>query len=148
MQDLGIVRGLITLLTFAVFLGICWWAYRPASRRRFQEDALLPFEENDGVDPYELPERWTKRRSDVDLSTHMNFTSTVDIIGGNSGSPVVNRRGEVVGLIFDGNIHGLVLDIVYTEEKARAVSVNAEAIIESLRGVYGMDHLVSEILGE
>ena len=49
MPDLGIVRGGITLLTFAAFLGVCWWAYRPSSRRRFQEDALLPFDDSDGM---------------------------------------------------------------------------------------------------
>ncbi|MCH2585709.1 MAG: S46 family peptidase, partial [Planctomycetes bacterium] len=67
--------------------------------------------------------------------------------GGNSGSPVINREAEVVGLIFDGNIHSLVLDVVYTEEQARAVSVNAEAIIEALSKIYGMDALVKEIIG-
>ena len=94
-------------------------------------------------EPYALPETWRKAKPSRDV--HFNFVSTADIIGGNSGSPVINRRGEVVGLIFDGNIHGLVLDIVYTEEKARAVSVDAQAIIEALQSVYGLDRLVREL---
>ncbi|HLU47434.1 MAG TPA: S46 family peptidase, partial [Planctomycetota bacterium] len=102
-------------------------------------------ERSGGKDPYELPERWLRLRDEIDGQTHFNFVSTADIIGGNSGSPVINRDGEVVGLIFDGNIHGLVLDISYTEDKARAVSVDASAILESLRAVYGMDSLVKEL---
>jgi hypothetical protein len=97
------------------------------------------------ADPYELPESWISRRDSVSGETHFNFVSTADIIGGNSGSPVLNRNAEVVGLIFDGNIHGLVLDIGYTEEKARAVSVDTSAILEALRSVYGMNALVDEL---
>ena len=100
-----------------------------------------------GEDPYAMPESWRKSRDALSLSTHLNFVSTADIIGGNSGSPVINRAAEVVGIIFDGNIHSLVLDVVYTEEKARAVSVSAEAVVEALGVVYGMDGLVREILG-
>lgn len=109
--------------------------------------AYRKFEAAGGEDPYELPESWIEARSRLDLSTHFNFVSTVDIIGGNSGSPVIDRAGDVVGLIFDGNIHGLVLDIAYTEEKARAVSVNAEAILEALREIYRAERLVTEIVG-
>jgi len=103
--------------------------------------------EREGEEAYTLPESWRKARKKIGADVPFNFVSTPDIIGGNSGSPVINREAEVVGLIFDGNIHSLVLDVVYTEEQARAVSVNAEAIIEALSKVYGMDSLVKEILG-
>jgi hypothetical protein len=103
--------------------------------------------EREGEEAYTLPESWRKARKKVGADVPFNFVSTPDIVGGNSGSPVINREAEVVGLIFDGNIHSLVLDVVYTEEQARAVSVNAEAIIEALSKVYGMDALVKEILG-
>ena len=103
--------------------------------------------ERAGEDAYTLPKSWSEARDKIGADVPFNFVSTPDIIGGNSGSPVINREAEVVGLIFDGNIHSLVLDVVYTEEQARAVSVNAEAIIEALSKVYGMDGLVKEILG-
>ncbi len=102
--------------------------------------------ERKGEEAYTLPGSWLKAAGKIGADVPFNFVSTPDIIGGNSGSPVINRKGEVVGLIFDGNIHSLVLDVVYTEEQARAVSVNAEAIIEALRKIYGMDSLVKEIL--
>ena len=104
-------------------------------------------EEKDGKSPYELPASWLDARSRLELKTPFNFVSTADIIGGNSGSPVVNRKGEVVGIIFDGNIHSLVLDLSYSEEKARAVSVASQAITEMLRTVYGMNALADEIEG-
>lgn len=97
-------------------------------------------------EPFHLPPRWFERKSALDLSTPYNFVSTADIIGGNSGSPVVNAAGEFVGIIFDGNIHSLVLDFVYEAEKARAISVDSRAIIEALRKVYGADALVAELL--
>jgi hypothetical protein len=99
-------------------------------------------------EPFALPESWKSKRDNLKLDTPFNFVSTADIIGGNSGSPVVNRDGEVVGLIFDGNIQSLVLDYAYSEDQARAVSVHSAGIIEALRGVYQADGLIKEITGK
>jgi len=102
--------------------------------------------------PFDLPPRWEKLRPKLErdeafLKTPFNFVSTADIIGGNSGSPVVNTAGELVGLIFDGNIQSLVLDIAYDDTQARAVSVDAAGILAALRTVYAADTLVAELLG-
>jgi Peptidase S46 len=99
--------------------------------------------------PYELPKSWIIARDTgkLKLDTPLNFVSTADIIGGNSGSPVVNRDNEVVGLIFDGNIHSLVLDFGYDDKVARAVSVDSRAIVEALRSIYQADRLVVELTG-
>jgi hypothetical protein len=95
--------------------------------------------------PFQLPESWLNPPQPLDEATPFNFVSTADIIGGNSGSPVVNKAGEYVGIIFDGNIQSLVLGFKYTDEQARAVSVHSSAIVEALRKVYGADALVEEI---
>jgi V8-like Glu-specific endopeptidase len=74
--------------------------------------------------------------------------STADIIGGNSGSPVINRQGELVGIIFDGNLQSLVLDYTYTDKEARAVAVHSAGILEALRKVYSANRLVTELTGK
>jgi hypothetical protein len=96
-------------------------------------------------EPFDLPARWAAKRGALDLATPFNFVSTHDIIGGNSGSPVVNRAGEFVGIIFDGNLQGLVLDFAYEEVASRAISVDSRGIIEALRKVYGVEALVGEL---
>jgi hypothetical protein len=98
--------------------------------------------------PFDLPERWLKRKNRLNLATPFNFVCTADIIGGNSGSPVVNRAGEFVGIIFDGNIQSLVADLVYTEEQGRAVAVHSASIIEALIKVYEAKPLAEELLGK
>jgi hypothetical protein len=102
--------------------------------------------EHENREPFDLPQRWFDRKSALELTTSFNFVNTADIIGGNSGSPVVNTAGEFVGIIFDGNLPSLVLDFAYEDEHARAISVDCRAIIEAMRNVYGVNHLVDELL--
>ena len=97
---------------------------------------------------WRLPQRWLDRMDKVDLKVPFNFVHTADTTGGNSGSPVVNRKGELVGLLFDGNIDGLPGAYFYDEKVNRSVSVDARAILESLGKIYDAPHLVNELTGK
>jgi hypothetical protein len=99
----------------------------------------------DGKPPFDLTERYVNGRTTLDLGTPLNFVNTCDIIGGNSGSPVINRNGELVGLIFDGNIESLVGDFVYDERDNRAVAVHPGGMMEALRKLYRADALADEL---
>jgi hypothetical protein len=95
--------------------------------------------------PFDLPKSWLDRKGRLDLTIPFNFVNTADIIGGNSGSPIVNRAGEIVGIIFDGNIYSLVLAYAYTDEKARAVGVHSAGITEALNKIYEASQLANEL---
>jgi len=99
-------------------------------------------------EPFELPRRWADGKSKLDLSTPFNFVSTADTIGGNSGSPVLNRAGEFVGINFDRNRFGLVRNFVYTDEQARHISVHSKGIWEALRNLYDCQALLKELIRE
>jgi len=102
----------------------------------------------DCKEPYNLPVRFLTQRVKLKASTPLNFVCTADIANGNSGSPVVNRKNEVVGVVFDGNLESLGNSFVYDEEQARAVCVHSTAILEILEKVYEARHLVTEIRGD
>ncbi len=95
--------------------------------------------------PYNLPQRWMDKKSAVNLKTPFNFVSTDDIIGGNSGSPTVNKDGELIGLIFDGNIQSLVGNFIYDESVNRAISVDVRAMTEVLRKVFDANQIADEL---
>jgi hypothetical protein len=98
--------------------------------------------------PFDLTKKEVAGRDKLDLATPFNFVSTGDIIGGNSGSPVVNRDGELVGLIFDGNIESMAGDFVYDDERNRAVAVHSSGMMEGLRKLYGANALADELEGK
>lgn len=95
--------------------------------------------------PYVLPQRWWDKKNDVNLNTPFNFVSTNDIIGGNSGSPTINQNGELVGLIFDGNIQSLVGDFMYDGSVNRAISVDSRGMLEVMKKIFGANEIVAEL---
>ena len=101
--------------------------------------------EHNGREPFGLPPRWLERKQRLDLRTPFNFVCTADIVGGNSGSPVVNRQGEFVGIIFDGNLDSLIWDFVYAADSGRSLAVHSSAIREALRKVYDAQALADEL---
>ena len=98
--------------------------------------------------PYNLPQRWYDKKSALDLSTPFNFVTTNDITGGNSGSPTINQNGELVGLIFDGNIQSIVGDFMYDPSVNRAISVDSRGMLEILKKVFNANELVAELTGQ
>ena len=99
------------------------------------------------AEPFGLPARWRDAKGKLDLATPFNFVSTADTIGGNSGSPVLNRAGELVGINFDRNRHGLVRNFVYTDEQARHIAVHGRAVLAALP-LYAAEALGEELVGK
>ena len=130
----GVVKGYAaegqTVPFATTFAGL----YERAEKQKYKE-------------PFELPKRWLDGKSKLDLETPFNFVSTADTIGGNSGSPILNRAGEFVGINFDRNRFGLVRNFVYTEEQARHISVHSRGILEALRKLYDCPALLKELTG-
>jgi Peptidase S46 len=120
---------------------------------RDKTEAPLPFATTFGGmyhragkdDPYILPERWANAKTTLDLVTPFDFVSTCDISGGNSGSPTVNQKGELIGVLFDGNIESLPLTYLYSEDQARAVHVATQGIVEALKKIYKTPELLHEL---
>jgi hypothetical protein len=103
------------------------------------------FERATGAPPFALPRSWLDARSRLDMKTRANFTTTNDIVGGNSGSPVVNAKGEIVGLVFDGNIHSISGSYWFDAEKNRTVAVHPEFIRTALTEVYEAPGIAREL---
>lgn len=102
----------------------------------------------DNAHPFDLPQRWLDKKGELNLNTAYNFVCTADIIGGNSGSPVLNRDAEVVGLVFDGNIESLPGNYWFDERVNRCVGVHTAGMTEAMVKVYGEVELANELLGK
>ena len=100
---------------------------------------------HDFQEPFNLPQSWIAKETEIQKQAPLNFVSTNDIIGGNSGSPIINKNGELVGLIFDGNAHSISWSFKFDDVKGRATSVHSSGILEALQNIYGADNLIQEI---
>jgi hypothetical protein len=105
-------------------------------------------EQHENRPPFELPARWLEKRATVDPHSPLDFVSTIDCVGGSSGSPIVNRNGEFVGVVFDGNIQTLAWDYLYSDKQGRTISVDSKGILEALKNVYQVPALVNELVGK
>jgi hypothetical protein len=106
------------------------------------------FERETGEDPFDIPSSWEKAKSGLDLNTKFNLSTNNDIVGGNSGSPLIDAQGSVVGLLFDGNIHSISGSYWFDTEKNRAVAVHPAIMREALSKVYRADALLAELGGK
>ncbi len=125
---------------------VAGWTYHDITVPPFTRFGGL-WERATGQPPFQLSPLWEAARGKLNDQTIFDVATTNDVVGGNSGSPLINARGEVIGAIFDGNIHSLGGDFVYDERLNRTVSVTAAAETEALRIVYGDEALVKELLG-
>jgi hypothetical protein len=125
---------------------VAGWTYRGVTVAPFTTFAGL-YDRATGEDPFDLDPRWIAAKAKLNPDTVFNIASTNDIIGGNSGSPLINAKGEVIGAVFDGNIHSLGGDYGYDGSINRAITVSTAAITEALRKVYSDDALVRELTG-
>ena len=105
------------------------------------------YERATGEDPFRLPEKWLDAKDKLDMETRFNAVATIDITGGNSGSPLIDKNGNLVGLAFDGNIHSIAGSYWFDEAMNRAVVVHPAIMMEALRVVYGANRLVQELEG-
>jgi Peptidase S46 len=105
-------------------------------------------DQHENRSPFQLPTRWLEKRGAIDPKTPFNFVTTADIVGGNSGSPVINRDGEFVGIVFDGNIQSLLWDYLYLDKQARGIAVDSRAILEALETIYEVPVLIRELIGK
>jgi hypothetical protein len=103
------------------------------------------FERDTGREPFRLPRSWLAAKPKLDLETSLNVATANDIIGGNSGSPLINKEGEVIGLVFDGNIYSLAGDYAYDGSLNRAVAVHGSGLLEALEKIYGAKRMIQEL---
>ena len=120
------------------------WDERGQSVVPFTQTKRL-FERATGEDPFRIPPKWVAAQSQLDLDTRFNFAATLDLTGGNSGSPVIDKDANLVGLAFDGNIHSIIGSYFYDETINRAVAVHPAIMLEALSKVYDAKHLVEEL---